>query len=91
MRPSVLSYLVLFLLTLTACAPAPTPPPDLEDARDQVVQEITDILEDYATAVGTRDREAIDRFWGDSGGFVGLLRKQITSYRKGRRNHEAAC
>ena len=38
--------------------------------RDEVVQEITDILDAYATSVATWDREAINRFWGDSGGFV---------------------
>ena len=40
------------------------------DARDRVVQEINDILEGYAAAVATWDRDAINRFWGDSGGFV---------------------
>lgn len=40
------------------------------DARDKVVQEITDILDAYATSVATWDREAINQFWGDYDGFV---------------------
>jgi ketosteroid isomerase-like protein len=40
------------------------------DTSDKVVQEISDILEAYEKAVVSWDREAINRFWGDSDSFV---------------------
>jgi len=40
------------------------------DEVENVVQEINDILDDYATAVTMWDRDAINLFWGDSGSFV---------------------
>ena len=40
------------------------------ETRDELVKEITDLMEAYSGAVKTWNMEAIDRFWGDFGGFI---------------------
>ncbi|MCK5483493.1 MAG: nuclear transport factor 2 family protein [Gemmatimonadetes bacterium] len=40
------------------------------EVREEVVEEISGLMEAYGDAVATWDADAIDHFWGDFGGFV---------------------
>ena len=40
------------------------------ETRDDLTEEITNLMNDYSKAVAVWDAAAIDRFWGDYNGFV---------------------